>query len=567
MSEYSVFFVSSREEAIHAMAPRRIVVWPVDPTWNDFGFRFHAEALFASGRAERPPLHLRLLVIPNPDEPNAAFLDQWILSIRDNNEIISATSIGRRFLSILRSESEYRKIVRWASREQISPDELLWPLRDIVLFRARLNEQAELEAFLYSTRAQHGIFRRESTFLAWHRGRRILNGMNSIDVEDAKADFSFATELPGFGGAHSLSIRYGVPAPLSDRCHALVGINGVGKSQLLRELIVALGERLDGTDIDPFTSGGRLRGSETTLLPNTFRVNRIVALSWDTKSIFPKSSRLNTSFQYLHFNMQDDELDSDELSANESSDLASSHLIQLFRESIGRIGPGIWRLRDALRPLFDVLDLAVALSPVGDMVSPEWVPLRHILASSEGHQLEIFGRFLPSYSPKKWSDRHGAVDLSSGERTFLNFGIRCAARVEKGTLLILDEPETHLHPTLISDFMRVLSTMLEESSSIALIATHSPFIVRELPSFCVHVLRLDEDKMPHMSSAFLRTYGASVDALAIDIFGDAESRQVNQDVARDIARSGLTFDQIREIYGAQISTDLLSEIREKMRIT
>ncbi len=38
--------------------------------------------------------------------------------------------------------------------------------------------------------------------------------------------------------------------------------------------------------------------------------------------------------------------------------------------------------------------------------------------------------------------------LSSGEYAMLRSAAQCAAAIERGSLLLLDEPETHLHPEL-----------------------------------------------------------------------------------------------------------------------
>jgi len=106
--------------------------------------------------------------------------------------------------------------------------------------------------------------------------------------------------------------------------------------------------------------------------------------------------------------------------------------------------------------------------------------------------------------------------LSSGERTFLSFGLRGAARLITGSMLIMDEPETHLHPNLVAGFMRILAKLLTETKSIAIIATHSPFVVRELPGRCVHIVDFDEDRVPSIGSAFLRTLGASIDQRSVE---------------------------------------------------
>lgn len=464
------------------------------------------------------------------------------------------------------AQHSYKNLVRWATTSDVNIADVLLPLRDIIYFRANQLESDTLTAFLATEGAKNGVFRREQTYLAWHRATRTIALVNTPnDVDDAKVDVEFETTLPGFSGAHSIRIGYGVPSPLSDRCHAIIGRNGVGKSQLLRELIIELGKRLDRTDHSPFTSNATPRGSNTRLFPEDFRVNRILALSWDSQSPFPTQARLDSHLEYLYFDMRDKGLESSDVASITASNTLASQLVQLLREQLGDLGQGLKRLQATLRPLFNSEDLAVAVRRTDSSGGFDWLSLRNLRGSSEGRQLEHFGNLEASLAPKRISDDGTPVELSSGERAFLAFGIRCAARVETGTLLILDEPETHLHPTLVSDFMRVLTALLEETRSTALLATHSPFIVRELPARCVHVLRNDKEGTPSISSAFLRTFGASVDALAADIFEDAESSQLNRDVAKAIAESGLSSDEISQLYGRELSPDLLSEIRQLRR--
>ena len=420
--------------------------------------------------------------------------------------------------------------------------------------------------FLLSQAAKNGVFRNEQTYLAWHRAARVLMVQNALpNVGDARTNFMFETLLPGFSEPHSVRISYGVPEPLNDRCHALIGRNGVGKSQLLRELIIALGQRMDGTTTDPFTSDAVPKGTHTTLFPNEFRVNRILALCWDSRTVFPPEARLNSRLEYLYCEMHKEDLGSGDPAHMSDSNTPASQLIQLLRAQLGDLGNGFKRLRATLRPLFDYKDIALAFRRTDGGNGLEWLSLQDLQRAGEGRQLEYFGNLESAESPRRIGADGTSVELSSGERMFLLFAIRCAARVETGTLLILDEPETHLHPTLISDFMRVLSALLDETKSTAIVATHSPFVVRELPARCVHVLRVDEERTPTISNAFLRTFGASVDALAADIFEDAESAQVNRDVAKAIAKSGLSGEEIRERYGKELSLELMSEIRQLMR--
>src|SRR6185437_13241930 len=51
----------------------------------------------------------------------------------------------------------------------------------------------------------------------------------------------------------------------------------------------------------------------------------------------------------------------------------------------------------------------------------------------------------------------------------------------KPKILLIDEPECHLHPTLQTKLMSSLQKRAQESEAVALITTHSPFIARGLP--------------------------------------------------------------------------------------
>ena len=47
-------------------------------------------------------------------------------------------------------------------------------------------------------------------------------------------------------------------------------------------------------------------------------------------------------------------------------------------------------------------------------------------------------------------------------------------------LVLIDEPECHLHPPLLASFIQCLSYLLRERNAIAIIATHSPVVLQEV---------------------------------------------------------------------------------------
>lgn len=75
--------------------------------------------------------------------------------------------------------------------------------------------------------------------------------------------------------------------------------------------------------------------------------------------------------------------------------------------------------------------------------------------------------------------------LSSGHQVIILTLTRLVECITEKSLVILDEPENHLHPPLLAAFVRALSELLIDRNGVAVIATHSPVILQEVPRSCV----------------------------------------------------------------------------------
>ena len=555
----TLFFVRSASDA-RPMANETIAIWPIEPGWNDFGYGF--QAVVQVRTKSRPDLNLRLFVVPWRDALLANRFNTWVEQhLGDRNVTDLIDEVGNSFYSVLRGDG-YKRLMEWCTGDGDLRDEILLSLRDIVFFRWRDIESNSIRLLLQDQSVAIGVFRDESAFLAVHRAWRTLAGLGASQIEDAKQDFDFACHLMGYRSHHECSFSFDVPLPLTSRCHALIGRNGVGKSRLLQTLVLYLGVANDNGNY-PFTDGPPPLPPDirTNLSPRAF--NRVLVMTWDNNSDYPPASRLDAPFEYLRFKMTggSEVADASKVPVDES-DYMTSMLVQILRDR--ESGTDRFAvLKRVLEPLLDIDFLAVRLRPEPNDMTGEgqWIWLGQVHANGEQARLERLSRVDPFSPPVRMHEKR-PVSLSSGERSFLGFAIRIVASLVPGSLLILDEPETHLHPNLIADLMQVLQPILAETKSIAIVATHSPYVVRELPSACVHMVQVDSDGRPSVRHAYLRTLGASIDRLSIDIFGDALQSKHHMRLARKIASECGTVDEVLTRYGDEVSSEMLSLVRE-----
>lgn len=108
--------------------------------------------------------------------------------------------------------------------------------------------------------------------------------------------------------------------------------------------------------------------------------------------------------------------------------------------------------------------------------------------------------------------------LSSGHKIVLLTATRLVETIEEKTLVLIDEPEAHLHPPLLSAFVRALSNLLTNRNGLAIVATHSPVVLQEVPANCVWKISRSGTETS-VSRPSLETFGENVGTLTHEVFG------------------------------------------------
>lgn len=341
----------------------------------------------------------------------------------------------------------------------------------------------------------------------------VVQGHYSAEPADQQP-FSF--QMPGWQNGVNIDTRSETPdifnpPKLPERVNVLVGRNGSGKSTLLSRLarvaFASTTERL----APPLSDLG-------TMLPSGVGFPRIVTIAFSPFDDFklPGSDARNVAQvakdmqrgigRFAFIGLRDFEGE-----ANVSlSDLPSSALGQLTPDadrvnqtrlkSIADLVSDFERYRSRIDEDPDrqlVLRHALNKLRVG-LVSEEWDG-----GPATGTPAEAVTWF------RQRSTGHKIAVL-------VIFGL--VARLEKRSLVLIDEPETHLHPPLLSAMMHALRLVLRKFESSALVATHSPVVVQECLAKHVHVVRREGDSLA-VRAVNAETFGESIGLITAQVFG------------------------------------------------
>lgn len=594
-SKYTVFFSGKSQEPpkpfikIHATG---------SPNWNDFLFNFQA-LIEVAPDDNREPFLTSAYVMPTSPEKSAQRLNTWIASQESPQaETLSfgsspsGTNDGNPlFITLFDDFSKYRQLTSWSTSLQ-ERYAILAALNDVVYLRNSGFPKPVLSEILGRQSFRLGVLRSASAYRALRRGWRSVQALPVNALADARIHFRLASQMHGYDdGIHDLNVTFEDVGLFEDRVHTMIGVNGAGKTRLLRELILENGKYFETLENSPVFS----EPADTEALSGNLyegpSFNRMLVFSADTERRFPPTTRTDTSFEYHCFSLagleghEMGERRTDDGGEMQREEFLSKVVVDLLRdrETFTKGSNGVTRsrfqlLRDTMREHLDMDALYLPLqSSVGpssfgvnlDESGNKWVRALTLLSMNEQRLLELSALVDDEVELAFFTTTDGEsirkIHLSSGQKMFFQFAVRLISSIDQGTLVFVDEPETHLHPNLICDLVSLLYEVLTQMKSIALVATHSAYVVREVPTHCVHVFNfLPDSKSVQIGRVRLKTLGASIDRISQAIFGDATVEKYHERIAREIAQTEVDPEVILNKYESLLSAELLIEIRALM---
>jgi len=159
------------------------------------------------------------------------------------------------------------------------------------------------------------------------------------------------------------------------------------------------------------------------------------------------------------------------------------------------------------------------------------------------------------------------IRLSSGQSILLFMLTELIANVRQDSLILFDEPETHLHPSALAQLIKVFYQILKEYKSYAIISTHSPIIVQDIPSTSVRVFDR-QGNYPIIRELQIESFGENISKITNTVFETVEIKELYKVYFERLSKT-LSTEEIELLFekglsvNAQLFLTALSTIREK----
>lgn len=424
--------------------------------------------------------------------------------------------LDERFFSIGQDEKYYTAVMALTKEAR---DQLLTALHDLA---------AADEPFYRNALAQRvtgeSLLRHVSVSTIEGQYRRILDG--GVPLTSYK--FRYTGPLPRAEGLERLLLEFEVEPDSRPptNIHVLIGRNGVGKTFILKGMTRALVEPGDVDADGEFSTVGDFLIPDSSGSPFA-NVLSVTFSAFDHFETVRQSRNTTDTVRYVTVGLRKrvkTKTDDWATITQDPDDLAKD-----FSDSARACirGARSQRWRDALTTL-------------------ETDPL---FAEAEVTSLA-------SLDEERFAHNANALyrNLSSGHKIVLLTITKLVEYVEEKTLLLMDEPEAHLHPPLLSAFVRAVSDLLINRNGVAIIATHSPVVLQEVPRSCVWKI-VRHGAAAEANRPDIETFAENVGILTREVFGLEVTRSGFHKMLADAIQQEQTIEEVAAKFDHSIGSE------------
>lgn len=327
--------------------------------------------------------------------------------------------------------------------------------------------------------------------------------------------------------------------------HVLIGKNGVGKTTILKRMLYALETKEDSFRYGKFEyeSGG-------------FSNVVFVSFSAFDMSINVENFANGALLPYTFVGLVD-----------KNGIKGSKQLAEDFFDSLYKVVTG--RKKKLWKEIIDILESDNTFTQYN---IKEWSDIRKAGINIEAISKEtypVMGKSLNEHKNQLLKEQYKEKilpifsSMSSGHKVILLTIAKLIELVEEKTIVLIDEPEEHLHPPLVSAFIRALSELLIYRNGVGIIATHSPVIVQEVPKKCVWKMRREGDSMK-CERPIRETFGENLGELTSEIFSYEVTNSGFHKMLQKVAQKENTYEEALECFDGELGKEAKAILKSYM---
>ncbi|MED3727085.1 AAA family ATPase [Priestia filamentosa] len=404
--------------------------------------------------------------------------------------------ISEEYFSLGQSSKFYSKLRKLGDEIRLK---CLMGLRDIAYNEELYNEVIDESVVQVSLLRDLNKRNVERQFRRIAHGGAILTPYNlelSLQTEDKVTKFQFNV----------------IPEVLPPtNIHAIIGTNGSGKTTTLKKIV-----------------DGYLKDNLNEEFSNAI----FVSFSIFDKNNYYEATDIQKEYYYVGANTQ-------ELKTKSQEDLRRE-----FYTSINNIFSK--KRHYYLCRMLEILEADYNLS----RFNLQDIVLEFISTSQDKEAVKKYSSILSEVFDK----------FSSGHQIVLLSITKIVELIVEKTLILIDEPETHLHPPLLSAFIRAISEIIIAENAVAILATHSPVVLQEVPKSCVSIIR-KHGAQTTVSRPRFETFGENVGVLTEEVFGLEVPKTGFHTLLRKIVQENPDYNKVLELFNNELSIEAKSIIR------
>ncbi|MCF5224435.1 hypothetical protein [Pseudomonas syringae] len=315
-------------------AKNKVAIYPTGSGWNDFGhtLRVNVRLLIKGAHTDFPA---RLLPFVE-DSPQSSVIE-WIKYLQianaDKTKWKEQNKTFPSYSLVLATQKSYNDLASAMTRADF--ESLLSSIHEInaLLSTGKISASTH-QKIVETPEFSVAVLRDLGPYKAFRFG--YSSAFRKQPQEEAKVPFGFSTKLQGFQNRHIIKYPYHEIEYIPDRVHCLIGVNGVGKTRYLNNLVLGVMAKINS--LMPDDQKSELYDSNRKLMsPLAFGVedsdwadlpmySRVIAYSSDPGNILPRSTNYGP-FDYQYFDIGLD-----------SSEALPRLLVDIIRDDTDLIG-------------------------------------------------------------------------------------------------------------------------------------------------------------------------------------------------------------------------------------